>query len=103
MATITRKWYVYNCAIGGQLNHFNYFLISNFNGCQVTADNICTVLGVYEISNDPDPANNTVFGTNSQSFAVDSARFNYIVAATGTTTYVPSGAGQKPYVYKRYC
>jgi len=100
MATITRRWYVYNGASGGQTNQANYFFVSNFpNSCAVTATNICAVLGVYEISGSGD--DDQIFGTNPQSFAQDTALFNYITAATGNTTYVPSGPGEKPYVYKR--
>jgi len=103
MATIIRRWYVYNGASGGQLDHSNYYFISSFpNYCRPTAPNICAVLGVYEIIDPYDPSNNIFFGTNPQTFAQDTALYNYILAAAGVTNYVPDGTGQKPYVYKRY-
>ena len=48
MAMVTRRWYLYNCAPGGQLSAQNYFFITNFpNACAVPANNICAVLGIY--------------------------------------------------------
>jgi len=103
MAIITRRWYVYDGTPGGQTNQANYFFLSSFpNICPVTATAICAVLGVYSIVDPDDSSNNEFFGTNPQSFAQDTALFNYITAASGSTTYVPSGTGQKPYVYKRF-
>jgi len=102
MAIITRRWYVYNGA-GDQFNHVNYFFITSFpNYCPVMAPDICAVLGIYEIFDPSSTPPITFFGTHPQSFAVDTALFNYILAATGNTTYIPGGTNQKPYLYKRF-
>jgi hypothetical protein len=50
MATKIRRWYVYNVAAGGQQTHNNYFYLSYLPySCEVIADNICAILGVYGI------------------------------------------------------
>jgi len=103
MATITRRWYIYNCANGGQLNHTNYYYISTFpNICAVSATDICAILGIYSIIEEA-TGHEQFFRINPQSFTQDTAIFAYITFATGNTPYVPGGTGQKPYVYKRFC
>jgi len=103
MATITRRWYEYNGFSGGETNNWNYWLVTSFpNACTVTATNICAVLGVFSITDFDDPSYDEVFYIHPQSFSLDTALFYYITAAIGHTTYIPSGVGQKPYVYKRF-
>jgi len=103
MATITRRWYVYNGATGGHFNHANYLFISSFpNYCPNSAPDICAILGVYEISGSPNPSDDRIFGTNPQPFNEDTALFSYISAAFNHTDYLPNGTGQKPYIYRRY-
>jgi len=98
--SVTRRWYTYNCASGGQHNHLNYFYIGNFFGCLTAANNICSVLGIYS----EDTGSSTItYGTNPKSFASDQQLDSYITDAFAGGTSAPSLSGQKRYVYVRNC
>jgi len=99
--SITRRWYAYIGARGGQLDQANYILQDFFPSCEVTGNNICAVYGIYEINDLSDPSNNGVFSTNPQSFAKDTLLASYIAIALAQPSFYPAAAGQKPYVYKK--
>jgi hypothetical protein len=104
MATVTRKWYAYNCIYGGQFDHTNYLYVGGFpSNCIAPANNICAVLGIHEVSGSANPSENQVHGTHPLSFLQDSRLSSYIQEALANTDYAPRGAGIKPYVYKRNC
>jgi len=101
MSTVTRRWYSYNCASGGQHNATNYYFVEDFpNNCQSCANDICVVLGVYSMVVG---GVTTTFGTHPRTFTADPKLASYITQALATGCYKPSGVGQKPYVYMRYC
>jgi len=100
MATVTRRWYSYNNASGGQHNQLNYFFISTFpNACLTSANNICAVKGVY--SQTSGSGTTTTYGTNPKSFTLDPNLDSYITDAFSAGSPAPSGPGQKRYVYVR--
>ena len=99
--SITRRWYAYIGARGGQLNQANYILQDFFPSCDITGNNICSVYGIYSINDPINPANNKVFGINPESFALDTVLASYITIALAQPSFYPAGTGQKPYVYKK--
>jgi hypothetical protein len=99
--SITRKWYAYNDSPGGQQDQANYFFVDFFPSCDITGNNICAVLGIYEIKDSVDPSKSVFYGNHPQSFLLDKALGYYINVAMAQPSSYPSGTGQKPYVYKK--
>jgi len=97
--SVTRRWYAYNGASGGQHNQLNYFFIANFpNACLTSANNICAVRGIYS----ENPGSGTVtYGTNPKSFTSDPRLDSYITDAFAAGTPAPTLAGTRKYVYVR--
>ena len=102
MATVTRRWYIYNGTPGGQHNKQNYFLTCYPydlpNACGTPANNICAVLGIFQETTPFGPT--ITYGTNPKTFAADLALDNYITLAFASNYHYPPPSF-KPYVYVR--
>ena len=99
--SVTRRWYSYNCAPGGQFNAANYNYVQNFpNNCVMCAENICVVLGVYSMIVG---GVTTIFGTHPRTLAADPRLDSYVADALATGCATPSGFGQRRFVYMKDC
>ena len=100
--SVTRKWYTFNCAPGGQHSSQNYFLSQTFPsicGQLPCGSNVCAVLGIY--SEVLGGGSSITYGTNPKTFTADPNLDSYITQAFGSGCYYPN-VGQ-PYVYMKHC